>query len=468
LGSHLDCIGIPIDGGFTETVLSYKAAAQKVVQRRTGGRYFAWTDPSGAQLHIDEDTDGYLDCVRPAFASNTTLTLLNPTFVIDGDSPGCPLCVLVLGDVIDPDGSLLYPIAAGIADSDWDPAGLPDRLTTAITGFAERVTWWPDAASYRATNPAMSVESLIPTGTFVPPGQPEQPTTPRVLMTGRVLEAERRKNQRSGEEFDWARIQSYGQAYEVVVSPDDLDGPLEPGNVIQGTFWMIIAGIPAGDGDPVVPHAGEAVEVAGPGMLASKTVELPADASPPMPPSPPAGTVIRGTFAWGFEVSSFRPDGAAESWWTWFSDAVQAEWDIFDGRMHYEGATVRFAGNVSQPGRFGHLGAYAREFQVTSIVEVEGPWPARRKRPSRPERVAAASAAVVRQARQRLVRGMTRLRAPFRKRHRSGIPTGGEPSSNESGPCPVCGDGMGTTTATFCKDCSRWVHLSCWDAHSSH
>jgi hypothetical protein len=58
-------------------------------------------------------------------------------------------------------------------------------------------------------------------------------------MTGAVKVAALRRNTFTNREFQWARVATLGGEYEVVVDPADLPKALAPGNVIQGTFWMV-------------------------------------------------------------------------------------------------------------------------------------------------------------------------------------------------------------------------------------
>jgi len=91
---------------------------------------------------------------------------------------------------------------------------------------------------------------------------------------------------------------------------------------------------------------------------------------------------FEGYYASGFEVSSFVPCGIAENasygngYWltgtTEFYDQYYAliQSSGFDQSTGYLSVYVRFKGELSPPGHYGHLGAYEREVTVTELLEM--------------------------------------------------------------------------------------------------
>jgi hypothetical protein len=81
-----------------------------------------------------------------------------------------------------------------------------------------------------------------------------------------------------------------------------------------------------------------------------------------------------GTWDWHFETSSFTTDAGEGPYWlhaegdAWdalnapFSAAGQGAW----GRLH-----LVIEGELSTPGRYGHLGAYERELRVTRVIDAD-------------------------------------------------------------------------------------------------
>jgi len=83
---------------------------------------------------------------------------------------------------------------------------------------------------------------------------------------------------------------------------------------------------------------------------------------------PPDG-VYRGRYIKQFEVSSFQPCGSSEKWWvTGRVEPLIAR--LTSGGFVGGGAYVELRGRVSSRGRYGHLGAYSREFAVEQVLLV--------------------------------------------------------------------------------------------------
>jgi hypothetical protein len=73
---------------------------------------------------------------------------------------------------------------------------------------------------------------------------------------------------------------------------------------------------------------------------------------------------LRGRYQVGFEVSSFQPEGMSERWWTTFSRALASQVEALTESARGTAVEVEFAGIVSEPGEYGHMGMYRREFIV--------------------------------------------------------------------------------------------------------
>jgi hypothetical protein len=80
-----------------------------------------------------------------------------------------------------------------------------------------------------------------------------------------------------------------------------------------------------------------------------------------------------GIWSRGFEMSAFQPDDAEKAAW-WMTTLGGVAWQ--DVGLVQSGPTARqmrvhIVGYVSPAGRYGHLGAYAREVLVTSALRVD-------------------------------------------------------------------------------------------------
>jgi hypothetical protein len=86
--------------------------------------------------------------------------------------------------------------------------------------------------------------------------------------------------------------------------------------------------------------------------------------------TPPHTERYSGTWDWHFETSAFTTDDARGPWWL---HAEGAQWEQINaplseaaspwGRVH-----LIVEGELSKPGRYGHLGDYERQFRVTRVI----------------------------------------------------------------------------------------------------
>lgn len=88
--------------------------------------------------------------------------------------------------------------------------------------------------------------------------------------------------------------------------------------------------------------------------------------------APASGQRFAGTWDWRFETSSFVTDDGQGPWWlsadgpTWEQVAAPL---TQSGRGPWGRVRLVVEGRLSAPGRYGHLGAYEREFRVTRVIE---------------------------------------------------------------------------------------------------
>ncbi|MGC4082208.1 MAG: hypothetical protein QM736_08915 [Vicinamibacterales bacterium] len=71
-----------------------------------------------------------------------------------------------------------------------------------------------------------------------PAGEPVDPPESHALISGVVVDAARQHNAVTGEPFWWALVDTLGGTFDVVINPELLDTPIEPGNVLSGWFWL--------------------------------------------------------------------------------------------------------------------------------------------------------------------------------------------------------------------------------------
>ncbi len=78
-----------------------------------------------------------------------------------------------------------------------------------------------------------------------------------------------------------------------------------------------------------------------------------------------------GSVAFGFEVESFQPCSQDVQWWLTGEALVELHARYRDlGVEQYAPVYAKVNGTRSSKGKFGHLGAYEREFSVDEVVEI--------------------------------------------------------------------------------------------------
>lgn len=88
---------------------------------------------------------------------------------------------------------------------------------------------------------------------------------------------------------------------------------------------------------------------------------------------PPPRDEFRGTYSFGFEVSSFEPCSSGEQWWVLSDEDLHVAYErtVGEGAKYaYVPVFVRLRGRIGPEGRYGHLGVYQRELTVTEVLEI--------------------------------------------------------------------------------------------------
>jgi hypothetical protein len=242
MASNMSCIGITARdqedfGRRMSLLLERSEPAGKVGPHELR----VWTDASGACVSFVLSEDG-VECATPGFRARSRLRARAKRFASD---PDCRFCDPLLLDIVDAQGELFYPLATQLDDLllTRERVGAGAMLELGVCAFAHGLEVWADEAAFTAAQADEEVrfaaESLIPSGLFSPEGEEPGPETAEAIITGRVLEAGLRENLATGETFQHAIVQTLGGHYDVLASPRELAAPLEPGNILQGEFWLV-------------------------------------------------------------------------------------------------------------------------------------------------------------------------------------------------------------------------------------
>ncbi|WPB74260.1 hypothetical protein KYC5002_35190 [Archangium violaceum] len=241
MASNMSCIGItardPQDFGRRMSLLLERS--------ESAGKWGAhelrvWSDASGASVSFVVSEDG-VECATPGFRARSRLQARAARFTSD---PDCRFCDPLLVEILDAKGEPFYPLATQLDDLLLTRERVSEGalLELGLCAFARGIEVWTDEAAFLTAQADEEVkfaaESLIPSGLFSPEGE-EHPEAAEAFLTGRVLEAGLRENLMTGETFQHAIVRTLGGNYDVLASPRDLGTPLEPGNIIQGEFWLV-------------------------------------------------------------------------------------------------------------------------------------------------------------------------------------------------------------------------------------
>jgi hypothetical protein len=88
--------------------------------------------------------------------------------------------------------------------------------------------------------------------------------------------------------------------------------------------------------------------------------------------TPQSAQRYSGAWEWHFETSAFTTDAGEGPYWL---VAEGAAWDQINAPIRnsgggpYGSVHLVVEGVLSEPGRYGHLGAYAHELRVTRVLE---------------------------------------------------------------------------------------------------
>jgi hypothetical protein len=232
-----ESIGIPfIYVKTTSARLEELCARGVAVPRADGGSMVTWTDPSGAIMVFNLNERRQVTCARPAFASGATMRI-EPLGIVPDEE--CPHCDRVAANVIVGDMPPMGTLYMHVADMAISREAIRFRHASAVSVslFSEKIRIWRDGEEFLASQsrePKFAPECLLLTGGF------SRPAVAEVEMMATVLKVETRRNTATGVEFVWARVRTSDER-ELEVVASELQVPLgvRPGNVVDGTFWVV-------------------------------------------------------------------------------------------------------------------------------------------------------------------------------------------------------------------------------------
>jgi hypothetical protein len=242
--SQFSAIGFSVTSGEDLAALASTVAERADTINARDGQYLKWAPPSGEQLWLQVRHNGDAMGMNPHFEGRSSVrvalearvtrkahTPLDGTFLAWANPPAHATSG---GD---------YPFAFDCPDAaSHDDLQLPATATAQIAAFAQQLSVHRSEAEYIAGQTAGGLSfgsrSFIPSGLISPSGEPITPPESHALIAGHVVEASERRNTVTGAPFWWALVDTVGGTFDVVIDPDLIDRPVQPGNVISGWFWL--------------------------------------------------------------------------------------------------------------------------------------------------------------------------------------------------------------------------------------
>jgi hypothetical protein len=231
-----ECVGFPFrsdsdyDGAVPEVLERMRAEAERV-PCPAGFEGWTYRDPSGAGLLAFYEKNAEtgtrsLACLKPVFFGGSKQTVTTGSLV---EAEDCGFCDVARVEVLDGRGETAYPAVVRISDPyfrrfAWK-AGARGKMQATL--FALDLDPWkregPDSGRVRGLGEA----------DFLPRGADREPPLPEAVVSGKVLQAERRRNELGGAEFIWARFETRAAEYDLVLSTALLPEPPALGTPLQ-------------------------------------------------------------------------------------------------------------------------------------------------------------------------------------------------------------------------------------------
>ncbi len=135
-----------------------------------------------------------------------------------------------------------HPFVFDVPDiATYGDISLPQIVTAQLTGFAHEISAYKDDEAFNIsqdTEPKFAAESFIPAGLFSVDDNNSSSPQAMAIFTGHVIETKKLKNPHTNLEFIYARIQTLGGEFDIVVDPEILNGEITINGVVTGMFWL--------------------------------------------------------------------------------------------------------------------------------------------------------------------------------------------------------------------------------------
>lgn len=238
--NHFTTIGLPIHIGKDLEKFAQRTYDKNKVMIVKQGKYFIFTDKSGAQLYLQLNKNDQFIGANPHFSGNTTrrvgLSRRIDGKYLDGE-------IYAWAEPVNPKepDSGLYPFVFDVPDYYLLPdIKFPSMATIQLAAFSENISIFEDEKSFsnQEGNSQLASNFFIPSGLFAPNGKNMNPPQSHALFAAKIISVEKLLNHATGIEFIHLCADTYGGDIDIVIDVKKLKHLPVPGNVIQGSFWL--------------------------------------------------------------------------------------------------------------------------------------------------------------------------------------------------------------------------------------
>ncbi len=255
MASNLSTIGFVFadEEAFRTSMVAFAAKADAHLDF-DGGTYGVWRSRSGAELwfHFGPSKEGNTEIfgLTPFFEGSSEVEL-RITGPIHRDNDTAFEGAYYAWVNPDDEGSGSYPLvfdavdfAAHAATTAW-----PAVVNAKLAGFAREVKAYAGEDDYRAATgdaaaPQLAAQAFIPIGLFAAAevgtdaaGNAATPSS-AALLTGRVAEFSRLKNEATGQDFVWVFVESLEATFDILADPEIISGELTIGGIVEASVWL--------------------------------------------------------------------------------------------------------------------------------------------------------------------------------------------------------------------------------------
>ncbi|MFN0028174.1 MAG: hypothetical protein ACKV2O_13485 [Acidimicrobiales bacterium] len=259
MADHYRCVGFPAPDALTLVQLLRRTVTDGVRVSRSDGSVSVrhHDDRSGARITVVLSADGVIRSAKPSFLP----TVSRPVRArVHGRHP----------DSANPDAELVkitlrgaqLPWSVEFEDGAAAVAGLSfgEETDLEVVGFADRLACYEDEGAFAASGATLGAREMLPAGVHGL-GRDLGGQRLSALASGVVMEMEELHNGLSGASFLHLVIDTTPGPLDVVVSPQQVDGPRpRRGHLVTGSLWLVARQVP-------------------PALLAPRHIDVPASTS---------------------------------------------------------------------------------------------------------------------------------------------------------------------------------------------